>query len=179
MRRHALALGLVFFVAALAFAGSGVWSSREGNSKAYGYYSISQGNSAASAAITAGTPVVVGGTATAGPVNDFTITTAGGGKATYNGPGGTFKIGLGLSLQSSQTNVNVLWYVSIDGTKQVPSEGIRKLPAGAADTGRGMTCLIVALTTGQEVSVLVDLAASSSSTVTALTLSMCIQQVDN
>ncbi len=179
MRRHLIALALLPLLAALAFAGNTVWRTREGNSRAYAYYSISQGNSANSAAITVGTPVVVGGTATAGPTNDFTITTSGGGKATYNGPGGTFKIGLGLSMQSSQTNVNVLWYISVDGVKQVPSEGIRKLPAGAADTGRGMTCLTVALTTGQEVSVLVDLATSSSDTVKALTLSMCIHQVSN
>ena len=143
---------------------------------AYAFYYITQGNAAASAAITAGTPVEVGGTATAGPVNDFTIATASGGRATYNGPGGTFHISVGMSMTSTKSNENMLFYVAIDGTEDAASEALRKLGTGA-DLGRGATGCITALTTGQYVEVFVDLAASSSDTVTANTLQVRITQV--
>jgi hypothetical protein len=134
--------------------------------RSYAEYYIS--TPAASAAITAGTPIEIGGTATAGDSSsDFTIATATGGRATYTGTlTKRFRVTARVSATSTKGNEVMSIFIAEGGAALAKSETERKIGTGS-DVGSVSTSAIVELATNEFVEVFVDLNASTSDTITA------------
>lgn len=132
----------------------------------FGEYYIS--TPAASAAITAGVPIEIGGTATAGDSSaDFTIATTAGGRATYTGAlTKRFRVTAHVSATSTKGNEVMSIFIAEGGTALAKSESERKIGTGS-DTGSVSTSAIVELATNEFIEVFVDLGASTSDTITA------------
>ena len=133
----------------------------------------------ASAAITSGTPVKVGGTVVDATSRGFTITTSSGGRATYNGLAPkSFLVTVSASVTSSTSNLDILLYIAKGGAVDVSSCQERKISTGAgSDKGAITTSAIVELTTNEFLEVFVDLSSGAGETVTAESLTVTITPI--
>lgn len=170
------ALGIGVF----AIAGDGTWRATQRSDNAYSHMHMING-STASAAITAGTPVKIGGTvaeAAAGS-NLFTVTTTSGGRLTYNGADTrVFHIQASIAFTSTQSNEIALFYFFRSGTELTNTQKRRKLGTGS-DLGSISLDHIVTLSSGQYIEIFCDLAASSSNTITAGDVHVSVIQVSD
>ncbi len=138
-------------------------------------YYVANANKVATAAITAGTPVEASSTATAtaGEVSGFTVTTTGGGRATYDGaPTRVFAIAASVSMTSDTNGIVFLLYIAVNGAVLTDSEVRHKLILGA-DVSSVSVQTLATLTTGDYVEVYVDV-TSGTPTFTAETLHVSV-----
>ena len=142
-------------------------------------YYITNANKAVSPAITAGVPAKVGGTATDGGSRGFTVSTATGGRATYNGAATkTFTVSVTLAVTSTKSNEVMMGYIAKGGTVIASSEVSRKIGTGT-DVGAMSMHTVVTLATDEYIEVFVDLAASTADTITAENLKVCISTISH
>lgn len=133
---------------------------------------------AVSGAISAGTPVKIGGTTAQGTkTTNFTVETATGGRITYTASTTiTVKIVATVSFTSSQSNQEAYLYIAKDGTKIDKSKCSRKLGTGT-DVGACALRCTTTLAQNERIEIYCDLAVSASDTITVQDLNLFVEEV--
>ena len=157
------------------------WSVYDGSNsnratKIHAEYYILPANSAESAAITATVPLKIAGTATSGHADGFTITTANGGRATYDG--GTtkdFLITVAMSMSTTKNGSVVSIFIAKNGSAIAKTEVQRK--CANADVGAAALVGEISLATDDYIEIYVTISASTNDTITAEALNVSIVQI--
>jgi len=173
---HVLAINAIeWFVHILPAGSRGNW---QVDSTATGFGAFASfgftGGSTATGVITPGTPVEIAGTAVDNGSSGWTIATATGGRATYNGLATrNFKITATLSATASVSNQVVTIFIAKDGTEVASTTRTRKIGTGS-DVGMFTTDLISSTATNAFYEVFVDIDGGASPTITAIDVGLTI-----